>query len=195
MEKFLSASGLSKVLTAVRSWIADAVKALKGADGKLLNSLLPVATTSAIGAVKAGTGIAIAADGTLSATGTAAVDPSALPAATATALGAVKIGDGITLGTGGVISVTHPTKLSAFTNDSKYQTESQVAATAEAKAAAAVAAVVDGAPTAFDTLKEIAAYLTDDTVANGLVKQLDGKMNANDLVALTDAEIEAILAA
>lgn len=59
---------------------------------------------NALPTYSAGNGISIGADGKISATGTADVDPSALPDATKTTKGAVKIGDGINVADG-VISV------------------------------------------------------------------------------------------
>lgn len=53
----------------------------------------------------AGTGITIGEDGKISATGTAAVDPTALPEATTTTKGAVIVGEGLTVDGTGKISV------------------------------------------------------------------------------------------
>lgn len=53
----------------------------------------------------AGTGISIGEDGKISATGTAAVDPTALPEATSTSKGAVIVGEGLTVDGNGKISV------------------------------------------------------------------------------------------
>ena len=71
------------------------------AGGKLLSSVMPVATADAVGAVKVGTGLAVAGDGTLS------VSYSyTLPAATATDLGGVKIAtDAVISNTEGAIDV------------------------------------------------------------------------------------------
>lgn len=75
-------------------------------DEKIKDATPGVATAAKPGLVKGGgTGISIAADGTISATGTAAVDPSALPLASPTQKGAVIIGDGIDM-TDGKISVS-----------------------------------------------------------------------------------------
>ena len=66
--------------------------------------------------------------------------------------------------------VTVPTKVSELTNDSGYQTESQVAAK--------VSALVDSAPETLDTLNELAAALGDDpnfatTVTNQIAQKAD----------------------
>ncbi len=91
--------------------------------------------------------------------------------------------------------------------DAKFQTEAQVTSIAEAKAAAKVAEVTANAPESLDTLKEIADFLTDNDVANGLVKQLATKADKATLEAdyqkkadmptfteYTDTEIDAIAA-
>lgn len=69
-----------------------------------------------------------------------------------------------------ISQVTVPTKVSELTNDSGYQTESQVAAK--------VSALVDSAPETLNTLNELAAALGDDpnfatTVSTKLGKKLD----------------------
>lgn len=70
---------------------------------KLLANILPVATTDAVGAVKAGTGLSVAGDGTLS------VSYSyTLPAATEAALGGVKVAtDSVISNTEGAIDVKY----------------------------------------------------------------------------------------
>ena len=69
-----------------------------------------------------------------------------------------------------ISQVTVPTKVSELTNDSGYQTESQVAAK--------VSALVDSAPETLDTLNELAAALGDDpnfatTVTNQIAQKAD----------------------
>lgn len=73
------------------------------AGGKLLASVMPIATTDAVGAVKAGTGLSVSGDGTLS------VSYSyTLPAATDTALGGVKVAtDSVISNTEGAIDVKY----------------------------------------------------------------------------------------
>jgi precorrin isomerase len=69
---------------------------------------------------------------------------------------------------------TVPTNVSAFTNDSTYQTAAQVTA--------AIAAVVGAAPTALDTLAEIAAALaSDESAAAALTTSVGLKANTADL--------------
>ena len=71
--------------------------------GKLLASVMPVATADAVGAVKVGTGLAVSGDGTLS------VSYSyTLPAATEAALGGVKVAtDSVISNTEGAIDVKY----------------------------------------------------------------------------------------
>lgn len=57
-----------------------------------------------------------------------------------------------------------------------------------AKAAAIKTAkdeLINGAPAAYDTLKEIADFMTDGNVAGGLVKQLAAKADASTVSSLT----------
>lgn len=149
--------------------------------------ILPPASGDALGGVKAGgTGIAIAADGTISATGTAAVDPSALPLASKTQKGAVIIGDGIEM-VDGKITVSHPDVYTRTEADNIFTTSTQV----ESIAASKVAAIVDGAPESLDTLKEIADTLNKDTeggVVNGLLVEIGKKANSADVPTTTAME-------
>ena len=92
--------------------------------------------------------------------------------------------------------VTVPTKVSELTNDSGYQTESQVAAK--------VSALVDSAPETLDTLNELAAALGDDpnfatTVTNQIAQKADkttattstdGLMSAADKAKLDSIAIQ-----
>lgn len=140
---------------------------------------------------KAGTGIAIAADGTISATGDAAVNPSALPKASKTQIGGVKIGDGVDVDADGVISVSHPDVYTKTEADGKFQTAEQVAAIANQKAADKIAALVDGAPESLDTLKEIADTLNKDTeggVVNAIMTEVGKKANSADVYTTTAAD-------
>jgi hypothetical protein len=122
--------------------------------------VLPVATNTVLGGVKQGSGILISADGTISATGTAGVSTVNGQAGEvvidATSLGLA------TVATSGSYNdlankptiPTVPTDVSAFTNDSGYQTALDVNT--------AIQAVVGAAPEALNTLAEIAAQLADD---------------------------------
>ena len=101
-----------------------------------------------------------------------------------------------------ISQVTVPTKVSELTNDSGYQTESQVAAK--------VASLVDSAPETLDTLNELAAALGDDpnfatTVTNQIAQKADkttattsadGLMSAADKAKLdsvaTEEDIQAL---
>lgn len=64
---------------------------------------LPVATTTVLGGVKQGTGVAIAPDGTIS-----IVSSYILPVSTASVLGGVKIGSNVSVAEDGTISVAAP---------------------------------------------------------------------------------------
>ena len=54
-------------------------------------------------------------------------------------------------------AINVPTKVSELTNDSKFQTDTEVAATVSAE----IAKIVNGAPETFDTLKEVADYIEE----------------------------------
>lgn len=139
----------------------------------------------------AGTGISIDANGKISATGDADVDPSALPKASKTQIGAVKIGTGVDVDADGVISVSHPDVYTKTEADGKFQTEAQVNAIAEQKATDKIAALVDGAPESLDTLKEIADTLNKDTeggVVNAIMTEVGKKANSVDVYTKTDAD-------
>ena len=72
------------------------IDALGLAEGATLDpAVLPAATASTLGVVKEGTGVTVAADGTLSAV---------LPIATASTLGVVKAGTGVTVAADGTLS-------------------------------------------------------------------------------------------
>jgi hypothetical protein len=79
-------------------------RGLKGDTG----TFVPViASSSTIGGVKIGTGVAIAGDGTISVT---TASEYVLPTASTSTLGGIKIGEGITIDAGGVISATTATQ-------------------------------------------------------------------------------------
>lgn len=93
-----------------------------------------------------------------------------------------------------------PTKVSAFENDSKYQTETEVATSidtvkkeTEQYVTDKITELVGGAPEALDTLKEIADKLgdNDDAVA-ALTAELAKKANTEDLVEITADEVTAM---
>ena len=73
---------------------------------------LPPATATTLGGVKAGPGLNIAPDGTLS-----AAEQYALPAATATTLGGVKVGDYLDIAPDGTLSAAEQYALPAATAD------------------------------------------------------------------------------
>lgn len=179
---FLGQAALTTIFTITNEW-AQAAKTAAIAAAKTY-------TDTEIGKLptyKAGTGIAIADDGTISATGDATVDPSALPLASKTQQGAVIIGDGIEI-VDGKISVTHPDVYTKTEANERFQTAAQVETIAKAE----VAKIVDGAPETLDTLKEIADTLNKDTeggIVNGLVTTIN---NAKaDAITAADTKIEA----
>lgn len=124
-----------------------------------------------------------------------------LPTASATVLGGVKVGSGLSISSG-VLSATgggkadsvdwanvngKPTKVSQFTNDSGFQTATQVESTVTSK----IQTVVGTAPEALDTLKELADALGNDAdFAGTMTTQLASKVNASD--SITNAEIDTL---
>lgn len=126
-----------------------------------------------------------------------------LPTASANTLGGVKVGNGLSIADG-VLSATgggeadsvkwanvtgKPTAVSAFTNDSGYQTASQVEALASEK----IKAVVGSAPEALDTLKELSDALGGDAdFAGTITSQLALKLNSADLIEIATTEIDTM---
>lgn len=85
---------------------------LQKPDGTALSGtgeayILPVATAAVLGGVKAGSGVTIAGDGTMSVA--AGGSAYTLPAATAAVLGGVKVGANVSVAADGTISVAAPT--------------------------------------------------------------------------------------
>lgn len=124
-----------------------------------------------------------------------------LPTASASVLGGVKVGSGLSISSG-VLSATgggkadsvdwanvsgKPTNVSQFTNDSGFQTATQVESTVTTK----IQAVVGTAPEALDTLKELADALGNDAdFAGTMTTQLAGKLNTSE--SITNAEIDTL---
>ena len=77
--------------------------------------------------------------------------------------------------------------MSQFTNDSGFQTATQVESTVTSK----IQTVVGTAPEALDTLKELADALGNDAdFAGTMTTQLASKVNASD--SITNAEIDTL---
>lgn len=135
-----------------------------------------------------------------------------LPTASADTLGGVKVGGGLSI-TNGVLSATgggtadavewnnvlnKPTKVSQFTNDANYVTTTVLNnkgyQTAD-QVNAIVSGVIDSAPEALNTLNELAAALGDDpNFATTMTTELGKKVDEADLVAVTNTEIDTIVA-
>ena len=141
--------------------------------------VLPVATDLVLGGVKKGNGIDIAADGTISVSAGVGTVTSVNTKTGEVVLTAADLGLSTVASSGSYNDLsdkpaipTVPTDVSAFTNDAGYQTQTQVEA--------AVAALVGGAPEAFDTLKEIADKLSaDDDVTAGILTSIGEKANTS----------------
>lgn len=85
------------------------------------------------------------------------------------------------------VNITVPTNNNQLTNGAGYQTESQVKAIVEG--------VVGSAPDLLNTLDELAQALGDDpNFATTMTTELAKKVNETDLVAITNAEIDTIIA-
>lgn len=180
--KYVGNSGLTTVFSITKGWDNTVLQNAKNYTDTEIGKLPTYS---------AGTGISIDANGKISATGDADVDPSALPKASKTQIGAVKIGTGVDVDADGVISVSHPDVYTKTEADGKFQTEAQVNAIAEQKAADKIAALVDGAPESLDTLKEIADTLNKDTeggVVNAIMTEVGKKANSADVYTKTAAD-------
>lgn len=199
--KYLLLTQISLIVNAIKAFINDNV----------ITKIPGVASKTKAGIIKPGTGLSVDTEGNVNVVLEGIeVDPGNIAKATDSGYGVVKVGEGINVADG-VISVNAYTKSEA---DAKFQTEAQVTAIAESKAAAKVAEIVDGAPESLDTLKEIADTLNKDTeggVVNAIMTEIGKKANADetytktaadetfikasDFVAATDAEVEAALTA
>lgn len=190
--KYLDENGLLYVIQKVKTWLSGKVDKVDGkglstndyttAEKNKLSGLknyeLPTASASTLGGVKVGSGLAIN-NGVLSATGGGTAD---------------------SVDWSNVQN--KPTKVSQFTNDSGYQTATQVntAITSkgyqtETQVKAIVETVVGSAPDALDTLEELSKALGEDpNFATTITTELGKKVDESDLNAITNAEIDTIVA-
>lgn len=82
-----------------------------------------------------------------------------------------------------------------FTTELKTKLEGLTQGLTEQEVRAIVAEVVDTAPEALDTLKEIATAINNDPdYATTVTTALAGKLDKTDIRAMTQAELDAILA-
>lgn len=82
-----------------------------------------------------------------------------------------------------------------FTTELKTKLEGLTQGLTEQEVRAIVAELVDSAPQALDTLKELASAINNDpNYATTITTALSGKLNASDIRAMTQAELDAILA-
>lgn len=102
----ISSGTLSEATTSAKGLMTAADKTkLDGIDANANNYSLPAATTSALGGVKIGTGLAVN-KGTVS-----------LAAAKADVLGGVKVGNGLAIDSGGVLYISNSVILSTAESD------------------------------------------------------------------------------
>lgn len=82
-----------------------------------------------------------------------------------------------------------------FTTALKAKLEGLSQGLTQAEVEALIADVVDAAPAALDTLNELAAAIGDDAnFAGTMTTALASKVNTADLVEVTNAEVDAIIA-
>lgn len=82
-----------------------------------------------------------------------------------------------------------------FTTELKTKLEGLTQGLTEQEVRDIVAEVVDSAPEALDTLKEIATAINNDSnYATTVTTALAGKLDKTDIRAMTQAELDAILA-
>lgn len=186
--KYLDENGLLYVIQKVKTWLSGKVDKV---DGKglstndyttaeknklsgLSNYTLPEASADSLGGVKVGSGLAIN-NGVLSATGGGTAD---------------------SVDWSNVQN--RPTKVSQFTNDANYVTSTVLSGKGyqtEAQVKALVEGVIGSAPDALNTLDELAQALGDDpNFATTVTTELGKKVNSSDLNAITNAEIDTIVA-
>ena len=138
---------------------------LDGIAASANNYSLPVASSTVLGGVKAGTNVTIDANGVISANDSSVAwsEITSKPtfATVATSGSYSDLSNKPTI-------PTVPTVVSSFTNDSDYQTSAQVNT--------AIQAVVGAAPAALDTLAEIATQLAnDESAVSALTTTVSGK--------------------
>ncbi len=192
---------LRAALTAVRGKVYTRTETENKIDEKVEAAAyeLPVASASQLGGVKGGgTGISIDANGVISATGEAAVNPSALPAATKSSKGAVIVGDGIDVDATGKISAPTASKTvkgSVKIGDGIAVSAGTISVDFAPTLTAAnnytdtkISDLVGGAPATLDTLKEIADYLGQDENMSGTLVAEIGK-KADKGTKLSDYDI------
>ena len=82
-----------------------------------------------------------------------------------------------------------------FTTELKTKLEGLTQGLTEQEVRAIIAEVVDSAPQALDTLKELATAINNDPdYATTVTTALAGKLDKTDIRAMTQAELDAILA-
>lgn len=175
--KYLDENGLLYVIQKVKTWLSAKVDKVDG-KGLSTNDYTTAEKTKLAG-----------------------LSNYTLPSASASTLGGVKVGAGLAIDNG-VLSATgggtadsvdwsnvqnRPTNVSDFTNDVGYQTATQVNAIIED--------VIGSAPDALNTLEELSQALGDDpNFATTITTELGKKVNTTDLTAITNAEIDTIVA-
>lgn len=198
--KYVSKNNMRSLLFSIWGWVCDLRNEILDITGKLKASIIPI-----------GAGLKVVNDKLTLDTENIEIDPENLniPDASATEKGIVKV-DGTTITVAeGVISAVQPKKVSDLTNDSQFQTKTEVEAIAAAAASAAKDELIGGAPETFDTLKEIADYISthgeeaaglaaaigakaDQTTVDELTETVNGKATASTSLAgygITDAKI------
>lgn len=198
--KYVSKNNMRSLLFSIWGWVCDLRNEILDITGKLKASIIPI-----------GAGLKVVNDKLTLDTENIEIDPENLniPDASATEKGIVKV-DGTTITVAeGVISAVQPKKVSDLTNDSQFQTKTEVESIAAAAASAAKDELIGGAPDTYDTLKEIADYISthgeeaaglaaaigakaDQTTVDNLTTTVNGKANASTSLAgygITDAKI------
>ena len=190
--KYLDENGLLYVIQKIKTWLNNKVDKVDG-KGLSTNDYTTAEKTKLAG-----------------------LNNYTLPTASSTQLGGIKVGAGLTMNDG-VLSATgggtadavdwsnvlnKPTNVSAFTNDAGYQTSTQVntAITSkgyqtETQVKDIIEEVIGAAPDALDTLEELSRALGDDpNFATTITEELGNKLDADTVVAITNAEIDTIVA-
>lgn len=111
------------------------------------------------------------------------VEKYVLPAASNETLGGIKAGDGLLVAADGTASVD-------FSTANAYADEA--AAAAAKSATEKVDAILEDAPEAFDTFKEVAEYIeSHKSVKIALEEAIGAKLGRDELVYATDEEVTA----
>lgn len=180
--KVVSRENIKSFLLGVRGWFLDLQDDLTALEKKILDTAGKIKASI----IPIGSGLKVKDDKIVLDVDNLKIDGASIPDATDKVKGVVKV-DGTTItAANGTISANLPSKLSELTNDSQFQTKTEVESIAAAAASAAKDELIGGAPETYDTLKEISDYIsTHGSEAAALTASIGSKADQTTVDALT----------